>query len=93
VFEDGGDSVMGRKAKPCLHCSILSEIGHQLETGVIDGQQALDDLVLVVADILATVPPDRARGVMAGIIKTLSAAEARARERMKGRSTLQGKQG
>ena len=80
---------MGRSAKRCLHCSILSEIGRQLETGMIDGQQALDDLVLVVADILATVPPDRARGMMVGIVKTLSVAEARARERMKGRSTLQ----
>ena len=83
---------MGRSER-CLHCSILSEIGHQLETGMIDGQRALDNLILVVADILATVPPNRARGMMAGIIQTLPAAEARARERMKGEPTRQRRHG
>jgi hypothetical protein len=67
----------------CLHCSILSEIGRQFEAGQIDGQRALDNLVLVIADILATAPPHRARGMVAGIIQSLPAAEARARERMK----------
>ena len=83
---------MGRSER-CLHCSILSEIGRQFEAGQIDGQRALDNLVLVMADILATVPPNRARGMMAGIIQTLPAAEARARERMKGEPTRQRRHG
>lgn len=75
----------------CLHCSILNEIGRQFEAGQIDGQQALDNLVLVMADILATAPPHRARGMMAGI--SLPVAEARARDRMKREPILQRRHG
>ena len=79
---------MGLRREHCLHCSIGDEIGRQLETGTIDGQRALDNLVLVMADILATAPPNQARGMMAGIIQILPAAEAHARERMKREPTL-----
>ena len=77
----------------CLHCSILNEIGRQFEAGQIDGQRALDNLVLVIADILATAPPHRARGMVAGIIQSLPAAEARARDRMKREPILQRRHG
>ena len=33
----------------CLHCDIIEEIGRRLESGTFSGQQALDDLVLVLA--------------------------------------------
>jgi len=88
-----GVSVMGLRHERCLHCSILDDIGRQLETGTIDGQRALDNLVRVMADILAAAPPNPARGMMAGIIQILPAAEAHARERMKRETALQRRHG
>jgi len=55
----------------CLHCSILSEIGRQFEAELTNGQRALDNLFLVITDILATAPPHRAQGMMAGVIQSL----------------------
>ena len=79
--------------EPCLHCDIIEEIGRRLESGTFSGQQALEDLVLVMADVLATAPTDQARELMAGIVRALPSAEARARERMKQEPSLQRRHG
>jgi hypothetical protein len=77
----------------CLHCDIIEEIGRRLEGGTFSGQQALDDLILVLADILATTPADQAQELMAGIVQALPSAEAHARERMKQEPSLQRRHG
>jgi hypothetical protein len=77
----------------CLHCDIIEEIGRRLESGTFSGQQALDDLVLVLADVLATAPADQAQELMVGIVQALPSAEARARERMKQEPSLQRRHG
>jgi hypothetical protein len=77
----------------CLQCAIIEEIGRRLEGGTFSGQQALDDLVLVIADVLATAPAGQARELMAGVVQALPSAEARARERMKREPSLQRRHG
>ena len=68
--------------KDCLHCTILQEIGRRLENGDIDGQHALDGLVLVMAEIIATAPTEDADEIMSTVGQDLSEAEVRARQRI-----------
>ncbi len=77
----------------CLHCAVVEEIGRRLEAGAISGQQALDDLVAVMADVLATAPADQASEMLDAIIMELPAAEARSRERMKQEPSLERRHG
>jgi hypothetical protein len=65
----------------CLHCSIVGEIGRRLDRGTIDGQQALEALVLVLAELLATAPLDQLEHRMAEVVRALGLAESQARER------------
>jgi hypothetical protein len=68
--------------KSCLHCTILEEVGRRLENGEIDGQGALDDLILVMAEIMATAPIEDAGEMMRTVEQDLSEAEVRARQRI-----------
>ena len=65
----------------CLHCVIVKEVGRRLENGEISGWGALNNLVLVMADILATAPIEEAKVMISAIIADLSEAEPRARQR------------
>jgi hypothetical protein len=67
--------------KDCLHCTILQEVGRRLENGQIDGQGALDDLVLVMAEIMAAAPTEDADELMNTVEQDLMDAVARARQR------------
>jgi hypothetical protein len=66
----------------CLHCCIVKEVGRRLEAGMIDGQTAVDDLVLVIAEVLAAAPPDQAQDVIGAITSALRDAESRSRQRL-----------
>ena len=72
---------MGSDRKECLHCTIIEEVGRRLENGVVSGRGALDSLVLVMADILATASAGDADEMMSAVIQDLSKAEAKARQR------------
>ena len=63
----------------CLHCTIIREVGRRLENGEINGRGALDNLVLVMADILATASIEGAKEMKGAIMQNLSEAEAQAR--------------
>jgi hypothetical protein len=67
--------------KNCLHCLIVKAIGRRLEYGEISRWGAMNNLVLVMADILATVPIEEAKKITSAIIASLSEAEVKARER------------
>ena len=69
-------------SKDCLHCTILREVGHRLESGEIDGRHALGDLILVMAEIIATAPIEDADEMMSTVEQDLSEAEVRARQRI-----------
>jgi len=66
----------------CLHCTIIKEVGRRLENGEINGRGALDNLVLVMADILATASIEGAKEMKGAITRSLSEAEAQARHRI-----------
>ena len=66
----------------CLHCTIIKEVGRRLENGEISGRGALDNLVLVMADILATASIEEAKEIKSAIMQNLSEAEAQARHRI-----------
>jgi hypothetical protein len=68
--------------KDCLHCTIIKEVGRRLENGEISGRGTLDNLVLVMADILATAPIEDAKKMKGAIMQNLSEAEAQARHRI-----------
>ena len=65
----------------CLHCMIVKEVGRRLENGEISGRGALNNLVLVMADILATASVEEAKEMISAIIVDLSEAEPQARQR------------
>ncbi len=65
----------------CLHCAIVKEIGRRLESGEISGKAALDKLVLVMADILATASIEEAGEMARAIMQDLPQAEVQARQR------------
>ena len=67
--------------KDCLHCTIVREVGLRLENGEVSGKGALDSLILVMADVLATAPMWEADKMMSTVMQDLSEAEARARRR------------
>jgi hypothetical protein len=67
--------------KDCLHCTILQVIGRRLENGDIDGQHALDGLVLVMAEIIATAPTEDVDEIMSTVGQDLLEAVVRARQR------------
>ena len=67
--------------KDCLHCTILREVGRRLESGEIDGRHALGDLILVMAEIIATAPIEGVDEMMSTVDQDLSEAEVRARQR------------
>ena len=67
--------------KYCLHCTIIKEVGRRLESGEVSGRGALDNLVLVMADILATASIEEADEMMSAVMQDLSEAEAVARQR------------
>ena len=77
---DGGCS-MEFVPKDCLHCTILQEVGRRLENGQIDGRGALDHLILVMANILATASTEDADEMMSTVEQDLLEAEVRARQR------------
>jgi hypothetical protein len=74
--------------KDCLHCTIIQEVGCRLENGEISGSGALDNLVLVMADILATASIEGAKEMKGAIMQNLSEAEAQARHRTDHESTF-----
>jgi hypothetical protein len=72
--------------KNCLHCAILREVGRRLENDEIDGKGALDNLVLVMADILAAAPAETAEEMKGAIMQNLSEDAVRERRRTVGES-------
>src|SRR5260370_11117502 len=66
----------------CLHCTIIREVGRRLENGEINGKGALDNLVLVMADILATASIEGAKEMKGAIMQYLSEAQAQSLHRL-----------
>jgi hypothetical protein len=67
--------------RDCLHCTILQDVGRGLENGEIDERGALDDVILVMVEILATAPIEDADEMMSAVEQDLSESEVRARQR------------
>jgi hypothetical protein len=74
--------------KDCLHCAILQEVGRRLENDEIDGKGALDNLVLVMADILAMAPVETAEEMKGAIMQNLSEVVVRERRRTVSESAI-----
>jgi hypothetical protein len=70
--------------RDCLHCTIIRGVGRRLEDGEINGIGALDNLVRVMADVLATASIEKAEEMKGAIMQDLSEAEAHARQRTDG---------
>ena len=64
-----------------MHCTILQDVGRGLENGEIDERGALDDVILVMVEILATAPIEDADEMISAVEQDLSEAEVGARQR------------